>query len=182
MAAHADELDHENGVSKMRTWLGDNRTAVSLVAVSVVAGVLLVSQATTGGLIPTAPATPNAATPNSSNPNGGESMSTHTQNAVLHSSEKSFANDVLRAEVPVLVDFYADWCGPCRLLAPVLEELAEETQDAKIVKVNIDEDPGLAAEYQITSIPTLLVFDDGQAVGRHVGLASKRQLQDLLNR
>jgi thioredoxin 1 len=109
-------------------------------------------------------------------------MSTDIQKAVVHSSAKSFADDVLRADVPVLVDFYADWCGPCRLLAPALEELAEETQDAKIVKVNVDDDPDLAAEYQVSSIPTLLVFEDGRVVDRHVGLASKSQLRGLLDR
>jgi thioredoxin 1 len=110
----------------------------------------------------------------------GEAMQTQVQNTVLHANEESFGDEVLKSQVPVLVDFYADWCGPCRALGPVLEEVARETPDAKVVKVNVDESPQLAAEYGISSIPNLLVFEDGKIAGQQVGLASKQQLKSLL--
>jgi thioredoxin 1 len=111
---------------------------------------------------------------------GEKPMLTDIQNSVVHADEKTFRKEVLDAEVPVLVDFYADWCGPCRLLGPVLEELAQETPGAKIVKVNVDESPQLAGEYGVSSIPNLLVFRDGRIVDQQVGLASKKQLRALL--
>ncbi len=110
----------------------------------------------------------------------GKAMSTQVQNAVVYANEQTFREQVLNSEVPVLVDFYADWCGPCRALSPVLEELAQETPDAKIVKVNVDESPQLAGQYGISSIPALLVFNDGEITGQQVGLASKEQLKALL--
>jgi thioredoxin 1 len=82
--------------------------------------------------------------------------------------------------VPVLVDFYADWCRPCQQLAPLLEELAAETPDARIVKVNVDHSPSLAAEYGVNSIPSLKVFKKGEVTDQVVGLASKNQLRALL--
>ena len=101
---------------------------------------------------------------------------------VEYAGTESFTREVLEAEVPTLVDFYADWCGPCRALSPTLDELARETPDAKIVKVNVDENPELAARYDVTSIPSLAVFKDGQVTARHLGLASKAQLKALLSR
>jgi len=115
-------------------------------------------------------------------PTGDETVSTHTKGAIVYADEATFQNEVLRSDVPVLVDFYADWCGPCQALAPVLEQLAGETPHAKIVKVDIDESPELAQSYRISSIPSLLVFQDGKVVDRQVGLASKKQLEDLLDR
>jgi thioredoxin 1 len=111
---------------------------------------------------------------------GEKPMSTVIQNAVVHADEKTFRKVVLNSEVPVLVDFYADWCGPCRALGPVLEELAQETPNAKIVKVNVDDSPQLAGQYGVSSIPNLLVFKDGRIVDQQVGLASKQQLKALL--
>ena len=99
---------------------------------------------------------------------------------VLHADEANFAELVLNSEVPVLVDFYADWCGPCRMVAPVLEELAKEATDAKIVKVNVDHSPQLAARYGISSIPSLKVFEEGEVVDEHVGLANKGRLKKML--
>jgi thioredoxin 1 len=112
--------------------------------------------------------------------NGEKPMFASTQESVVHADQKTFRKEVLLAKVPVLVDFYADWCGPCRLIGPVLEELARETPDAKIVKVSVDDNPKLARRYGITSIPNLLVFKDGQIVDQQVGLASKQQLKSLL--
>ncbi|MGO8753321.1 MAG: thioredoxin [Thermoguttaceae bacterium] len=91
-----------------------------------------------------------------------------------------FFTMVLKSNVPVLVDFYADWCGPCQRLAPVLEELARETPGAKIVKVNVDQSPSLASEYGVDSIPSLRVFRNGVVTNQLVGLASKSQLRSLL--
>jgi thioredoxin 1 len=112
--------------------------------------------------------------------NGEKAMLTDIQNAVVHADEKTFRQEVLEAKVPVLVDFYADWCGPCRALGPVLEELARETPTAKVVKVNVDDSPQLAGQYGVSSIPNLLVFQNGRVVDQQVGLASKQQLKSLL--
>lgn len=105
-----------------------------------------------------------------------------TVNRVQHADAGDFDRQVLRSEVPVLVDFYADWCGPCRALAPVLDELARETPNAKIVKVNVDDNPELALQYRVDSIPRLIVFKDGRPVAQHSGLASKGYLKSLLAR
>ena len=99
---------------------------------------------------------------------------------VEHVDSGSFQGNVLEADVPVLVDFYADWCGPCRMLAPALDKLARETPDARVVKVNIDKSPQLAAEYRVSSIPTVMVFKDGSVVARHTGMADRKTLQRLL--
>jgi thioredoxin 1 len=87
---------------------------------------------------------------------------------------------VLQSDAPVLVDFYADWCRPCQALAPVLDEFARETPNAKIVKVNVDQNPELAAHYQIESIPRLLVFRGGRLTAQHAGMANKAALKRLL--
>jgi len=108
-------------------------------------------------------------------------MSTgYAQGEVIHAGEADFDQQVLAADGPVLVDFYADWCGPCRMIAPVLEELARETPAARIVKVNVDENPRLASRYGISSIPSLLVFKNGEIVSQQVGLVGKAQLKALL--
>ena len=105
---------------------------------------------------------------------------TKQEGKVHHADEATFAELVLNSDVPVLVDFYADWCGPCRMIAPVLDDLARETTDAKIVKVNVDHSPQLAARYGINSIPNLKVFEDGKIVGEQVGLANKARLKTML--
>ncbi len=97
-------------------------------------------------------------------------------------TESSFDDQVLKSDVPVLVDFYAEWCGPCHVQAPILDELAREIETAKIVKVDVDENQQLATRYEIRSIPTLLVFKNGQVIARHQGVASKEQLKTLLAR
>jgi thioredoxin 1 len=96
-------------------------------------------------------------------------------------SEATFDEEVLRSRIPVLVDFYADWCGPCRQLAPVLGEMAREIDTAKIVKVNVDESPNLADRYRIDVVPTLIVFRDGQVVAKQTGSVGKDRLKAMLD-
>jgi thioredoxin 1 len=108
------------------------------------------------------------------------SILNHAAGKVQPVNESNFGAVVLDADIPVLVDFYADWCGPCRMLGPVLEQLADEVTDAAIVKVNVDENPDLASRYRISSIPALKVFRGGEVVAEHVGMASKSQLKALL--
>lgn len=99
---------------------------------------------------------------------------------VVHASTITFEQQVLRSELPVLVDFYADWCGPCRAMAPALQEVAEEASQTRVVKVNIDESPELAARFGIDSVPSLLVFKQGRVVVRQTGAKNKAQLKALL--
>jgi len=98
-------------------------------------------------------------------------------------TQENFAAEVLKASAPVLVDFWAEWCGPCKAIGPVLDELAEEFDGrVKIGKVNIDEQQALAAEYGVRAIPTLLLFHQGQVAEQMVGLRSKRDLKASLAR
>ena len=94
----------------------------------------------------------------------------------------SFASEVLDSDRPVLVDFYADWCGPCKQLAPVLDDLAADTPDVKVVKVNIDASRQLAKTYQVRSVPTLMVFKQGEMVAHHRGAANRKKVEELLAR
>jgi len=99
---------------------------------------------------------------------------------VLHADLESFDRVVLRSEAPVLVDFYADWCRPCQMLAPTLEELAQERPDVKIVKIDVERNPELAGHFRVSSIPAVMVFKDGAVVANHLGLADKATLQRLI--
>ena len=102
---------------------------------------------------------------------------------IITLSESNFASEVLGSPVPVLVDFWAEWCGPCKMIAPVLDELAGEFDGrAKIGKVNIDQDQALATQYGIRAIPTLLLFKGGDVVEQIVGLRSKRDLKASLEK
>ncbi len=102
---------------------------------------------------------------------------------IITLTQESFAQQVLQSPVPVLVDFWAEWCGPCKMIAPLLDELADEYDGkAKIGKVNIDEQQTLAAEYGIRAIPTLLLFSKGQVADQIVGARSKRDFKTSLDR
>lgn len=97
-------------------------------------------------------------------------------------SDQSFDQDVLKSGAPVIVDFWAEWCGPCRMVAPILDEVSGEMGDKiKIVKLNVDENPETASKYGIMSIPTLLLFKDGKIASRQVGAAPKAKLVQWIN-
>lgn len=102
---------------------------------------------------------------------------------IVTATESNFNDEVLRSAQPVLVDFWAEWCAPCRMIAPVLDELATEYGGKiKIAKVNIEENQNLAAQYRVSSIPTLLVFKGGQVMEQMVGAKSKRDLKASLDK
>lgn len=101
---------------------------------------------------------------------------------VTHVSDSSFDTDVINAGKPVLVDYWAEWCGPCKMIDPVLKELASEYGDqVGIAKVNIDENPQITQQFKIRSIPTLMLFKDGKVQGMKVGAATKGSLKDFID-
>jgi thioredoxin 1 len=98
-------------------------------------------------------------------------------------TDESFEQDVLKSEIPVLVDFWAPWCGPCRMVAPVVDEIAEQYDGrVKVVKLNTDENPGIAGQYNIRSIPTLMIFKNGQRVEQVVGAVPKATLASTIEK
>jgi len=100
--------------------------------------------------------------------------------AVVTITKENFEQEVLQSAKPVLLDFWASWCGPCRMLSPVVDEVAEERTDVKVGKVNVDEQPELAGEFGVMSIPTLLVFEQGKLVRQAVSARPKASVLELL--
>ena len=100
--------------------------------------------------------------------------------AVITITKENFDAEVLRSAQPVLLDFWASWCGPCRMLSPIVDEVAEERTDVKVGKVNVDEQPELAAEFGVMSIPTLLLFENGNLTRQAVGARPKSGVLELL--
>ena len=96
--------------------------------------------------------------------------------SVLHITKETFEKEVLQSEKTVLLDFFATWCGPCKMLAPILDEIAEEREDIKVCKVDVDQEPELAAQYQVVSIPTLFVLEKGQIVNQSLGAKPKAKI------
>ena len=99
---------------------------------------------------------------------------------VLKVNDNTFEQEVLKSNIPVLVDFYADWCGPCKMLSPTVDEVAQENDDVKVVKVNVDESQDTAIKYQVMSIPTLVVIKNGNEVNRSVGLIDKSEILNMI--
>ena len=100
--------------------------------------------------------------------------------AALKINKETFETEVLQSEKPVLLDFFATWCGPCKLLAPVLDQIAKEHPEIKVCKVDVDENQELAAAFQVMSIPTLFVVKEGKVTAQAVGARSKKQLLDMI--
>ncbi len=100
--------------------------------------------------------------------------------SVLHIDKNNFESEILKSTKPVLLDFYADWCGPCRMVAPILEQIAAEHPEYTIAKVNVDEQPELAEAFEVMSIPSLFVIKDGQITNQATGARPKAQLLAML--
>ena len=100
--------------------------------------------------------------------------------SVMNIGKNDFENEVIKSDKKVLVDFFASWCGPCRMLAPIINEIANERPDVKVVKINVDEEPELSAKYGIMSIPTLLVFEGGTVVNQMMGARPKAVILEML--
>ena len=99
---------------------------------------------------------------------------------VINVTKSNFENEVLNSNVPVLVDFNADWCGPCRMLRPILDEISDTRADFKIASINVDKEPELSSRYDISSIPCLIAFKDGKEVKRSIGLKSKDYIISMM--
>ena len=100
--------------------------------------------------------------------------------SVININKENFASEVLNSNKPVLLDFYADWCGPCRMVGPIVSEIANERIDVKVGKINVDEQPELAAQFQVMSIPMLAVIKNGKLENQVVGYRSKEQIEAML--
>ena len=101
--------------------------------------------------------------------------------AIINLTRNNFKSEVMSSDKTVLIDFWAEWCGPCRMMSPVVDEIADEVSDVKVCKVNVDEASDLASMFGIESIPTLIVIKNGQTVNKSIGLISKEQVLSLIN-
>lgn len=101
--------------------------------------------------------------------------------AVKEVTSASFEADVINSEIPVIADFYADWCGPCKMLRPVLDEISEERDDVKVVSINIDEQRELAEKFEVVSIPCVVLFKDGVEADRSIGFKPKEEIEELID-
>lgn len=95
-------------------------------------------------------------------------------------TEKNFEEEILKSDRTVLLDFYADWCGPCKMQSPIIDEIAESRQDIKVGKINVDENQELAEKYHVMSIPTLLIIKDGEIKEQFIGLTGREQIEEKL--
>jgi len=100
--------------------------------------------------------------------------------SALHITKNNFQSEILNSDKPVLLDFWASWCGPCRMVLPIIEQIAGERTDIKVAKINVDEEPELARQYGIMTIPTLMVIKDGKIVQQSAGAKSKAQILGML--
>ena len=100
---------------------------------------------------------------------------------VLKITNKNFEEEVLNSNKPVIIDFYADWCGPCKMMSPIIDNIAEENSDIKVGKVNVDEAQEIAIKYNIMSIPTIIIFKEGREYKKFVGVTSKENILSGLN-
>lgn len=101
--------------------------------------------------------------------------------AALHFDNSNFENEVIKSDIPVIVDFWASWCGPCKMIAPIIDELSDEFgSQVKVGKVNVDEEPELASAYGVMSIPTIIAFRNGEPAAKSVGLRNKDELKEVL--
>lgn len=108
-------------------------------------------------------------------------MNTNNEaDAVIHTTDANFQQDVLDNPLPVLVDFWAPWCGPCKAIAPVLEEIAAEHSEIRVVKLNVDDNQEAATKYNVRAIPTLLLFQGGEVVATKIGAVRKPELEEML--
>ncbi len=101
---------------------------------------------------------------------------------MVKNTNSSELKDIIKENKKVLIDCYADWCGPCKMLAPIIDQIANEVKDTKIYKINIDEDQDISLEYSIMSIPTLLYFEDGKLNKKIIGLRSKSEILEIINK
>ena len=100
--------------------------------------------------------------------------------SVINITKNNIDNEVLNSDKPVLLDFWASWCGPCRMVSPIIDEIANERADIKVGKINVDEQPELAAKFSVMSIPTLVVIKDGKIVNQAMGARPKAQILDMI--
>ncbi len=101
--------------------------------------------------------------------------------SVLKITSNNFEEEVLNAEGPVIIDFYADWCGPCKMMSPIIDSIAEEIENIKVGKINVDDAQDLAVQYNVMSIPTIIIFKDGKPYKKFIGVTSKENILNELN-